>query len=57
MGGVRPHFRVASCRGAFDALLAAGAGVILPVSDSGGEWVAAVRDPHGNPLGLLERKT
>jgi hypothetical protein len=56
MGGVRPHLTVADCRAAYDALLKAGARSILPVTDVGGEWVAAVRDPEGNPLGLLSFK-
>jgi predicted enzyme related to lactoylglutathione lyase len=55
-GGIRPHFRVADCRAAHDQLVAAGAVTILPVSDAGGELVAAVADPEGNPLGLIQPK-
>ncbi len=56
MGGVRPHFTVADCRAAFDAAIAAGAVEVLQVTDTGGEWVAAIADPEGNPLGLLQQK-
>jgi len=56
MGGIRPHFTVPDCRKAFAELLEAGATEILPVTDAGGEWVAAVRDPEGNPVGLLSRR-
>jgi len=53
MGGVRPHFAVADCAAAFKELVAAGARTILPVTDTGDEQIAAVQDPHGNPIGLL----
>jgi catechol 2,3-dioxygenase-like lactoylglutathione lyase family enzyme len=53
-GGIRPHFRVADCRAAHDELVAAGATTILGVSDVGAELVAAVADPDGNPLGLIQ---
>lgn len=56
IGGVRPHFVVAACRAAFDRLCAVGAQEILPVTDTGGELVAAVKDPEGNPIGLLQPK-
>lgn len=56
VGGIRPHFTVGDCRGAYLALLEAGARSLLPVSDAGGEWVAAVQDPDGNALGLLQPK-
>lgn len=56
IGGVRPHFVVASCQGAFERLLAASARPLLPVTDTGGELVAAVQDPEGNPIGLLQPK-
>lgn len=56
MGGIRPHFTVADCRAAFDAAVAAGAGEVLGITDTGGEWVAAISDPEGNPLGLLQPK-
>jgi predicted enzyme related to lactoylglutathione lyase len=57
IGGVRPHFLVADCRGAHQALCQAGAREILPVVDTGGELVAAVQDPEGNPIGLLQPLT
>lgn len=57
LGGVRPHVTVDDCRAAFDGLLTAGAAPLLPVTDVGAEWVAAVTDPEGNPIGLLSRKT
>lgn len=53
-GGIRPHFVVADCRAAFAALRAAGADLVLPVTDTGGELVAAVQDPEGNPIGLIQ---
>ena len=54
MGGIRPHFSVDSCEQAFRQLLEAGAKEVLAVVNTGGEWVAAVADPDGNPLGLLQ---
>ena len=56
MGGVRPHFDVADCQGSFRQLIAAGAKPVLPPVDAGDEWIAAVKDPEGNPLGLLQQK-
>ena len=56
LGGVRPHLTVPDCRAAYDELLRAGARSILPVSDAGEEWIAAVQDPEGNPIGLLSAK-
>jgi hypothetical protein len=53
LGGTRPHFTVSDCERAHRALLAAGATELLPVRDAGEELVAAVRDPEGNPIGLL----
>lgn len=53
-GGVRPHFLVADCTDAYEQLSAAGAREILPVTDVGGELVAAVQDPEGNPIGLIQ---
>ena len=55
-GGIRPHFRVEDCRAAYRELLAAGATSILPVRDVGAELVAAVADPEGNPLGIIQPK-
>ena len=55
-GGIRPHFTVRDCRQALAELVEAGARVLLPLSDTGDEWVAAVQDPEGNPLGLLQPK-
>ncbi|MCK5799180.1 MAG: hypothetical protein KAI47_18430 [Deltaproteobacteria bacterium] len=56
IGGIRPHFVVASCRVAHASLVEAGATSILGVTDTGDEWVAAVQDPDGNPLGLFQPK-
>ena len=58
VGGIRPHFTVPDCDTALRALREAGAGeVLLPVTDTGDEHVAAVKDPEGNPIGLLAFKT
>jgi hypothetical protein len=54
VGGIRPHFTVSDCNGAHAALVAAGARTLLPPTDLGDEIVAALCDPDGNPLGLLE---
>jgi predicted enzyme related to lactoylglutathione lyase len=54
IGGIRPHFLVEDCQAAHQALCKAGAREILPVVDTGGELVAAVQDPEGNPIGLLQ---
>lgn len=57
VGGIRPHFTVPDCAAALRALREAGAGeVLLPVTDTGDEHVAAVKDPEGNPIGLLAFK-
>ena len=56
IGGIRPHFTVDSCQDALAELLAAGASKVLGVTDTGGELVAAVSDPEGNPIGLLQPK-
>jgi len=57
VGGIRPHFTVPDCDAALRALREAGAGkVLLPVTDTGDEHVAAVQDPEGNPIGLLAFK-
>ncbi len=56
VGGVRPHFTVASCQRAHEAVLAAGGTSLLGVTDTGDEWVAAATDPDGNPLGFLQPK-
>ena len=56
IGGVRPHFTVDSCEAALAQLMEAGARQILGVTDTGGEFVAAVADPEGNPIGLLQPK-
>ena len=54
IGGIRPHFVVADCVAAFSSLVKAGARQVLPVTNTGGELVAAVQDPEGNPIGLLQ---
>jgi len=56
VGGIRPHFTVGDCRAVHGAILAAGGRSLLDVTDTGGEWVAAAQDPHGNPVGLLQPK-
>jgi predicted enzyme related to lactoylglutathione lyase len=56
IGGIRPHFTVEDCDRAFRHLLEVGAQEVLTVTDSGDEWVAAVQDPEGNPIGLLSFK-
>ncbi|MBW2736228.1 MAG: radical SAM protein [Deltaproteobacteria bacterium] len=56
LGGVRPHFRVRDIRALMERLLRAGAREVLPLMETADEWVAAVKDPEGNPLGLLEHK-
>jgi predicted enzyme related to lactoylglutathione lyase len=57
VGGIRPHFTVADCDQALRTLREAGAGkVLLPVTDTGDEHVAAIQDPEGNPIGLLAFK-
>ncbi len=57
VGGIRPHFTVPDCEAALRACREAGAGaVLLPVTDTGDEHVAAVQDPEGNPIGLLAFK-
>jgi predicted enzyme related to lactoylglutathione lyase len=57
VGGIRPHFSVPDCDAALRALREAGAGkVLLPVTDTGDEHVAAIQDPEGNPIGLLAFK-
>ena len=53
VGGIRPHFTVEDCRGAYRELLDAGGRTLLPPTDIDGETVAAVQDPEGNPIGLL----
>jgi predicted enzyme related to lactoylglutathione lyase len=53
VGGIRPHFTVASCRTAYQQLCEAGARTLLPPTSTGDELVAAVQDPDGNPIGLL----
>lgn len=56
IGGIRPHFLVQNCHTAYQQLIEAGAAEILKVMDLGTEFVAAVKDPDGNPLGLLQMK-
>lgn len=54
-GGPQAYWGVADARAAVDRLLALGATALEPVTDVGeGIKVAAVRDPFGNPLGLIE---
>ncbi|HEY3447242.1 MAG TPA: VOC family protein [Myxococcales bacterium] len=55
-GGIRPHFTVKDCPPAFARLVELGAKPLLNPYDAGAEWVAAVQDPDGNPLGLLTPK-
>ncbi|TDR81938.1 VOC family protein [Paludibacterium purpuratum] len=53
--GPQPLWGVADVAAAFDRLIALGASALDPVTDvGGGIRVAAVRDPFGNRLGLIE---
>jgi predicted enzyme related to lactoylglutathione lyase len=56
IGGIRPHFTVDDCDRAYRQLLEVGAREVLKVTDTGDEWVAAVQDPEGNPIGLLSKR-
>jgi hypothetical protein len=56
IGGIRPHFAVEDCGEAFRMLIKAGAGELVPVTDNGDEYIAAVQDPEGNPIGLISFK-
>ncbi|MGC4113225.1 MAG: VOC family protein [Myxococcales bacterium] len=56
IGGIRPHFTVKDCAAAFAKLVELGAKPLLKPSDAGGEIVAALQDPDGNPIGLLAPK-
>ena len=54
-GGPQPLWGVADAAAAFDRLLALGATALDPVTEVGeGIKVAAVVDPFGNRLGLIE---
>jgi predicted enzyme related to lactoylglutathione lyase len=53
--GPQPLWGVASASAAFEHLLALGATALEPVTDVGeGIKVAAVKDPFGNRLGIIE---
>jgi predicted enzyme related to lactoylglutathione lyase len=53
--GAQPLWGVANIESAFTRLLALGASVLEPIADVGeGIKVAAVQDPFGNRLGLIE---
>jgi predicted enzyme related to lactoylglutathione lyase len=53
--GARPLWGVANAASALERLLALGATPLEPVTDVGeGIKVAAVRDPFGNRLGIIE---
>lgn len=54
-GGVGAYWGVSDCEAAFNRLLELGASVHSPVQDVGdGIWAAAVTDPFGNVLGVIE---
>jgi catechol 2,3-dioxygenase-like lactoylglutathione lyase family enzyme len=55
VGGAQPLWGVASAEAGFQRLLALGATALEPVTGVGaGIKVAAVRDPFGNRLGIIE---
>lgn len=56
VGGVRPHFCVDNVEKAYEELLKKGALSRLAPQEIDNEWIAAVDDPEGNPLGLLSYK-
>lgn len=54
-GGVGAYWGVSDCEAAFNRLLELGASVHSPVQDvGGGIRAAAVNDPFGNVLGVIE---
>lgn len=54
-GGVGAYWGVSDCEAAFNRLLELGASVHSPVQDvGGGIRAAAVTDPFGNVLGVIE---
>ena len=54
-GGSAAYWGVEDIRSAHGAFLAAGADVLEPVHEvGGGIWVALVRDPFGNAIGLIQ---
>lgn len=54
-GGAAAYWGVEDIRGAHGAFLAAGATVLEPVREVGGDiWVALVADPFGNAIGLIQ---
>lgn len=53
--GPQPLWGVANIESAYARLLALGAGVLEPIAEvGGGIKVAAVQDPFGNRLGIIE---
>ncbi|MEU6476881.1 glyoxalase [Streptomyces sp. NPDC047017] len=55
MTGPVPYWHVEDIRGRLAALLAAGAELLQDVQDvGGGRLIASVKDPDGNPVGLLQ---
>jgi predicted enzyme related to lactoylglutathione lyase len=56
--GSQAYWGVPDARAAFNRLLALGATSLAPVTDvGGGICVAAVQDPFGNRLGIIENPT
>ena len=55
-GGVRPHFRVQDIHRLMARLVEAGAEELWPLRETDDAWIAAIKDPEGNALGLLQHK-
>lgn len=56
--GSQSYWGVPDAQAAFDRLLKLGATALAPVTDvGGGICVAAVRDPFGNRLGIIQNPT
>jgi predicted enzyme related to lactoylglutathione lyase len=57
-GGSQSYWGVLDAQAAFDRLLELGATALAHVTDvGGGIFVAAVRDPFGNRLGIIQNPT
>ncbi len=55
MTGPLAYWHVDNIEATLQALLAAGAEAQQPISDvGGGKLIASVKDPDGNPIGLLQ---
>ncbi len=53
MTGPVPYWHVEDIDAVAERLVAAGATLDQPVTDVGGRLVATLRDPSGNPIGLI----